>query len=263
MKERNIHWCKVVYSEYKSQENAEIEAFVLSWELEFFIKNLEAHTIIVLWWDGSLLEAIATYSCEYKNFIGINFWNKGFLMHPKSITLQKNFSFEKREYPLLACQIGTETFFAFNEFDIKAGEGKMLDIVVHIGWWYRHEILGDGILLSSPAWSTGYSSSFGGPILAHSSNSYILTPKAPWKPKRLPPIILSSSQEIELETQGRKSIIEIYADGRSIKTLSEHLKAKISFLPGEVTLFIEKSQLKNWDGRVLEEQGFCQEISEK
>jgi NAD kinase len=83
----------------------------------------------------------------------------------------------------------------------------------------------------------------------------VITPKAPWKPRGLAPIILKDNVSVTICTKGRVSPLEIYTDGRVFRKLQEKdIEMKVKMSPKKVTLLISKSHLSYWDSKVLEEQ---------
>ncbi len=247
----------VLYSSYKLEEDSSFQEILSSERLKKFLRDQDPETIIVLWGDGSILEAIQENYMKQKIFLGINFWNKGFLLNEASILDEKK-SFEVRTYPLLEIHAGEKLCaVALNEFDIKAWDGKMLDLDLRVWDTHRLSLLWDGIIVSTPIGSTWYNSSLWWPILPHNLRSYILTPKAPWKPKGLAPIILSDDEKLVIQTQGRQSPIEIYADGRLIEKYDhENISLTLSKSAISVKLLTSCEESCSWDSRVLEEQGF-------
>ena len=83
-----------------------------------------------------------------------------------------------------------------NEIDIRSGNGKMISLDVSLSHKHAMSIEGDGIIISTPAGSTGYNSSLGGPIIPHTLNAFVITPKAPWKPRRQTPILINDAETI-------------------------------------------------------------------
>ena len=259
MEKNIISWNEVLYSELKRKESRELEDILTSDELKEFLEILDNDILVVLGGDGTLLEAVQENYLRKRAFLGINFWNKGFLLNDMSIIWKKP-KLEKRLYNLLEMCIGnTSCAIAMNEFDIKAWDGKMLDLDISVNDSHHLSLIWDGIIVSSPAGSTGYSSSLGWAILPHGLWAYIMTPKAPWKPKWLAPIILSDSQELLIRTQGRKNPVEFYADGRLIDRY-DHENVSLTLKKSDISieLLIACERQCSWDYKVLEEQGFVQ-----
>ena len=248
---------EVFFSQFKYDESEELKEILSSQSLLSFLKKLDNDTLVVLWGDGTFLEVIQQNYLKKKPFLWINFWNKGFLLNDVSI-LQEPVRLEVRKYPLLEMSIGESVCaVALNEFDIKAWDWKMLDLNISISETHKISLLWDGVLVSTPIGSTGYNSSLGGPILPHALSSYILTPKAPWKPKGLAPIILSNKETLRINTQWRHSPIELYADWRRIEKYNhENFSLMLQKSMISVEFLVSCEQSCSWDFRVLEEQGF-------
>ncbi|MDR0860867.1 MAG: hypothetical protein LBO09_08085 [Candidatus Peribacteria bacterium] len=72
-------------------------------------------------------------------------------------------TFVERAYPLLEIQAQnngvTKTDIAINEVDIRTRTGKMVALDVSLSDQQSITIKGDGIIISTPAGSTGYNSS--------------------------------------------------------------------------------------------------------
>ncbi len=258
MKEYIISENLVVCSEYKIAEDPQFWEYLQSEDLQNFLQEIDNDILIVIWWDGSMLEAVASYYPKRRKFFGINYGNKWFLLHPQSVLKISSPKLISRKYPLISLRDDSSLHYAFNELDIKAWDGKMLDMKLQVHSNHSLNILWDGLLISTPAGSTWYNSSLWGPILSHDLNSYIITPKASWKPRNLESIILSNSQTLELSTSGRENTCEIYADWRLSASYDAHIDLEIKILEEEIELYIEQSYLRSWDDKILVEQGFSQ-----
>ena len=93
--------------------------------------------------------------------------------------------------------------FALNDFTIlKRDTSSMISIHCFINGSYLNTYWADGIILSTPTGSTGYSLSCGGPIVFPDSNNFVLTPVAP-RNLNVRPRVLSDSSVIAFEVEGR------------------------------------------------------------
>ena len=61
------------------------------------------------------------------------------------------------------------------------------------------KLICDGVLVSTPAGSTAYNLSVGGPILSLNSNKLAITPISPFRPRRWKGKIVASSSTIEIK----------------------------------------------------------------
>lgn len=116
------------------------------------------------------------------------------------------------EYHLLEVQIGTESWFAFNDVTFaSAGYGAMAASI------YRDNKLvtrywADGVIVSTPTGSTAHSLSAGGPIIAPGINAFMINPIAPFSLSNRP-IILPIEKELVVVQEESRSQGMLVLDG--------------------------------------------------
>lgn len=256
MEQKIIDLCKIVYSKIKYEENKELREFLDSSLLEDFVSSIDQDIILVLWWDGTMLEVISNFSDENKAFLWINFWNKWFLMNDKDILNKKN-DFKKLSYPLLECLVWRDSKTLLNEIDISSCFWRMANLDISINDDYSLDLLWDWLIISTPIWSTWYNVSLGWPIIPHSLEAFSLSPKAPRKPVKQFPILIDNKNIIKIKNNDKNSSVDIYADGilfKKIRNLDETIIIKKS--SKEIDLIFDYSDNSYPDFKVLKEQGF-------
>ncbi len=151
----------------------------------------QADLIIVVGGDGSVLDASVTAIAADVPIVGVNLGKVGYLseVEPDNLDvfsrlLTGEYSIEERMLLTVAHEsegriteasrlavndvvISHDSFLGIADFKIENSLGE--------GVKYR----ADGIILSTPSGSTAYSLSAGGPIIAHSLNSILVTPVCP------------------------------------------------------------------------------------
>jgi NAD kinase len=133
----------------------------------------------------------------------------------------------------------------------------MIELDIKVNNSHKLNIIWDGIIISTPAWSTWYNHSLCWPILPHNLNAFVITPKAPWKPKFQSPIILDDEIIVNILNTWRINPIEIYSDWVLVKNFKdESINLKIKKSKYKITLLSSKETNDNFDNKVLEEQGF-------
>jgi len=251
----------IFYDSHTIEEKEELKKIINNKIYEDILWQIKEDTILVLWWDWTMLKAIKKYYDENKQFLWINFWRKWFLLNPKEY-IKKWFSYVTRTYPLLEIETNlnwnTKKEIAVNEIDIRAGEWKMISLSICLSEKQNINIEWDWLIISTPAWSTWYNSSLGWPVIPHTINAFVLTPKASWRPKRQGPIIINDSEIIKIKNTWRKNQVEIYCDWELfIKTDKEQsLNIRTKKSKKEIKLIISEQYLNIWDNKVLQEQWF-------
>ncbi|NVP17837.1 NAD(+)/NADH kinase [Candidatus Gracilibacteria bacterium] len=250
----------VCFDHYKIEENPSLRDFLESDLLIELIDSFKEKIIVVLGGDGTMLRSIKENYEKNMPFLGINFGHKGFLLNSRD-SINPNTDFVERKYPLLEIELETngetKKAIAVNEIDIRSGNGKMISLDISLTKKQSINIEGDGILISTPAGSTGYNSSLGGPIIPHTLNAFVITPKAPWKPKLQAPVLMRDDEIIEIKNVGRKNMAEIYFDSVEFFKSNE-FNLKVQKYKDNIRLLIGKDYLDTWDSKVLSEQGFLE-----
>jgi NAD+ kinase len=105
--------------------------------------------------------------------------------------------------------------YALNELNvIRNPEHSLLAIKVFVDDVYLNTYWGDGILLATPTGSTAYSLSAGGPIIAPSSKSFVITPIAAHN-LTVRPIVIPDDSEICIQVEGREKKFVFSMDSRT------------------------------------------------
>ena len=221
----------------------------------------DADLIVALGGDGFLLRTLHNTPSE-KKIYGINCGGLGFLMNTFSeeeLPSLSNFigSGQEIKLPPLTAEIWDvkgikSTHYAFNEVSLmrSSAQASHLGITVN-GHQCLENLVCDGILLSTPAGSTAYNYSAGGPILPLESNVLALTPICPFRPRRWKGALLNNSVTVEIETSHEAhrpvSAVSDFVEVQNIK------KVKISRAKKEsATLIFNKKN--NLEQRILKEQ---------
>ena len=104
--------------------------------------------------------------------------------------------------------------YAFNEVTIQRIGASMISVEVYVGAEMIATYWGDGVILSTPAGSTAYSLSVGGPVVSPDCNCLILTPIAPHN-LSMRPVILPDSSEVTFRVRTREEGFNVSLDNRN------------------------------------------------
>jgi NAD+ kinase len=185
----------------------------------------EIDYMIVLGGDGTILDTMVYMYEKPIPILGINTGRLGFLAGDTSNDISKtidnllkgHFSIDYRS--VLQLESSAKLFdgvnFALNDFVIhKKDSSSMITIHTYVNGEYLNSYWSDGLIISTPTGSTGYSLSCGGPILYPSANSVVITPIAPHN-LNVRPMVISDEHVISFEIEGRSTSFLITLDSRS------------------------------------------------
>ncbi|OFX80653.1 MAG: NAD kinase [Bacteroidetes bacterium GWE2_29_8] len=195
--------------------------------------NLEKDNIeffISMGGDGTILEAVSYVRNNDIPIVGINLGRLGFLSSiPKedidealNELLKGNGIIEKRSLLSLITKenIFKNENYALNEIVVqKTDSSSMITINAFVDDEYLNSYWADGLIISTPTGSTGYSLSCGGPIIYPESKALIITPIASHN-LTVRPIIIPDDKMIKLVPEGRNNNFLIGLDSRN-KTLKK------------------------------------------
>lgn len=213
--------------------------------------------------DGTMLESVTYIGKAEVPILGINTGRLGFLAITSRDEIDRalealftgDYKVESRT--MLKLVSSSKLFepqnFALNDFTImKKDTSSMITVHVFVDGELLNSYWSDGIIVSTPTGSTGYSLSCGGPLVYPKSESFIITAVSPHN-LGTRPIVISDKSEITFEIEGRSkkylvsldSRFETIDDSVSLKIKKERFNAKLVQLPGH-HYFNTLRQKLNW-----------------
>ena len=124
-----------------------------------------------------------------------------------------------------AKEIG-ELNFALNEITVSRKDTtSMITVETYLNGEYLTSYWADGLIVSTPTGSTGYSLSCGGPVIVPTAKSLVLTPIAPHN-LNARPLVISDDTVIRLKVSGREDHHLVSLDSR-IATLENGTEIEI------------------------------------
>jgi NAD+ kinase len=176
--------------------------------------------------DGTLLDTLLMGVPNKIPMLGVNFGRLGFLPNAGTNNLSNlTLAWLNGQTKIISrsmLELRTEEEnpfgkcnFALNEISLtKRDTASMITIQTLLNEEFLNDYWGDGLILSTPTGSTGYSLSCGGPILWPESKGIILTPVSPHN-LSMRPIVLPDNAIVELKPKGRQQKIMLSMDSRS------------------------------------------------
>jgi NAD+ kinase len=213
-----------------------------------FLENKELFStndfVVSIGGDGTLL----TSSYDGRKFgtpmLGINFGKLGFLAEYEINNLDRLIDeLEKGEYKIeermTLCggcsDDNKESLFAINDIVIDKGHWpKMINIELRIDDEYVSTFSADGIIISTPTGSTGYSLSVGGPIVNPIAKAITISPISPHT-LTMRPLVIGDNQKIKVIVKSDFNKIQVSCDGQRVEQYSS---------PKEFSIYSSKTAIK-------------------
>ena len=175
--------------------------------------------------DGTLLKAVTYVRASNIPILGINTGRLGFISSVSAgqiddavnDILKGNYQINERT--LLSLDTDKKLFkdknFALNEVAVsKKDTSSMIRIDAYVDDEFLNTYWADGLVVSTPTGSTGYSLSCGGPIIMPGTNNIIITPNAPHN-LNVRPIVIDDDSVVKLKVEDRDQLALVSLDSRS------------------------------------------------
>ncbi|WP_339876033.1 NAD kinase [uncultured Algoriphagus sp.] len=233
------------------------------WVLESREDMSSMDFVISIGGDGTLLDAVCQIGDLEVPILGLNTGRLGFLATAatekisEAITDLATDNYQVESRTLISLHSHRKLFnglnFGLNEFTIhKRDTSSMITVHTYIDGKYLNSYWADGLIVSTPTGSTGYSLSCGGPLISPEAKNLVITPVSPHN-LNVRPIIVSDESEISFEIEGRAEKFLISLDSRSTSISSEvklsvkkeNFSAKLVKLP-HYHFFDTLRQKLNW-----------------
>ena len=257
---RAAGWCRVRgVDQWQSQAS----------DLETLRRELaRTDALVVLGGDGTCLRAARAVAETDVPMLGLNLGKVGFLSKAEAGDLEPvleriaagDFTIDERmaiEGRILSNgSERTETHIALNDIVIARGElARVCRLDVSIDGTHLATFIADGLVVSSPTGSTGYSFSAGGPILDPASRNLVVTPIAAYlsairsvvvSPRQVVRCTVVDAHEALVSVDGREDlkiavgdVVEVQARERPIRLIEpkgaqpfwDLLRHKVELLP--------------------------------
>ena len=183
--------------------------------------------------DGTILRAATLVRNSGIPILGINAGRLGFLATVQKenidelmqFIIDKNYTLSPRTLISLESSLNIPEIaslnFAMNEITVSRKDTtSMITIETYLNDEYLNSYWADGLIISTPTGSTGYSLSCGGPILTPDVKSLVITPIAPHN-LNARPLVIPDETEIMLKVSGREENYLVSLDSRITSVRNE------------------------------------------
>lgn len=191
--------------------------------------------------DGTFLEALLLVGQTEVPILGINMGRLGFLASiakdqiKESLYLLFHGQFDIESRSLIWLESNLDIFegrcYALNECAIlRKDTSSMIKVKCYINDQFLNNYWADGLMVSTPTGSTGYSLSCGGPLVMPDAKDFVITPVSPHN-LNVRPLIVSDDSILKFQIESRNNSFLISLDSRSepIESDIEIIIKKASF----------------------------------
>jgi NAD+ kinase len=197
--------------------------------------------IVVIGGDGFMLQTMKKYLHFNKPFFGMNKGSFGFLMNKFNLKKISKRIAKSKQIIITPIQMNSisknnirKSAYAINEISLlrQSRQASSLEIKKNNKVLIK-KLVGDGVLISTPAGSTAYNLSVYGPILSLNSKKLAVTPISPFRPRRWKGKVVSDKSVIKVRNLNlQKRPVMLVADNveiRNVRTVSISASKLIKF----------------------------------
>lgn len=193
--------------------------------------------------DGTILRAITGVKDLGIPIVGINTGRLGFLATVQTNEIERAFDdIYKGNYTISSrslVEVNThpqhpdlaDINFALNEIAVsRKNTTSMIAVETQLNDEYLTAYWSDGLIVSTPTGSTGYSLSCGGPVIIPQAGNFVITPIAPHN-LNARPLVIPDTTKITLNINSREDDFLLSLDSRlvSLSTETEVVITKANF----------------------------------
>jgi NAD+ kinase len=190
---------------------------------------------LVLGGDGTILTALRTYAGTGVPVFAINFGAIGFLATIEPWELEENVrsalrgEFDVMELPgLVAMTTGGERL-AVNDVSLhRRQDGRVAELAYSVEGEELGEVRCDGLVVSTPAGSTGYNLANGGPVLAWGVEGFVVSFIAPHT-LTARALVVATSDTLSVTNRSPVEEVDVSTDARVVGALAPEATMTIEF----------------------------------
>jgi NAD+ kinase len=202
----------------------------------------DADICITLGGDGTVLSALRDYAGTGVPVFGINFGVMGFLTTVDREEMSDGFrralagDFEVLSLPAIEATGDRGRWLAFNDVSMHRQQGmRVADLQYCVGPQDVGRVRCDGLVVATPAGSTGYNLANGGPVMAWGVAGYVVSFIAPHS-FTARTLVVAPDDEVSVDNRSQEEPVDVTIDGRPVCTLGAGERLRTRFLPDQGTL---------------------------
>jgi NAD+ kinase len=197
---------------------------------------------IVLGGDGTILATLRRYARLDVPVFAVNFGTIGFLatIEPdeldEGVALALKREFDTMPIPGLVASTSEGDEMGINDISFhRRHTGRVAELAYSVEGEPLGEVRCDGLVVATPAGSTGYNLANGGPVLAWGVAGYVVSFIAPHT-LTARALVVAPGDRLSVTNRSREEHVEMTTDGRSVCVLPREGTIEIRFEPESALL---------------------------
>jgi NAD+ kinase len=190
---------------------------------------------LVLGGDGTILTALRKFAGTGVPVFAINFGAIGFLSTIEPSDLEERVrnalrgEFDVMELPGLVALTAEGECMAVNDVSFhRRQNGRVAELAYSVEGEELGEVRCDGLVVSTPAGSTGYNLANGGPVLAWGVEGFVVSFIAPHT-LTARALVVAPGDRLEVTNRSRSEEVDVSTDARTICALAPEASMRIEF----------------------------------
>jgi NAD+ kinase len=198
----------------------------------------ERELAVVLGGDGTILSTLRLFAGRDVPVFAVNYGAIGFLSTVEPTELDEGLplalerKFDTMELPALVAATSEGDEVAVNDISFhRRQNGRVAELAYSVQGEELGEVRCDGLVVSTPAGSTGYNLANGGPVLAWGVEGYVVSFIAPHT-LTAREIVVAPGDVLTVTNRSRGEDVDMTTDGHPVCALPREASMDIRFEPG-------------------------------
>jgi len=202
----------------------------------------ERELAVVLGGDGTILSTLRLFAGRDVPVFAVNYGAIGFLSTVEPTELDEGLhlalerKFDTMQLPALVAATSDGDEVAVNDISFhRRQNGRVAELAYSVQGEELGEVRCDGLVVSTPAGSTGYNLANGGPVLAWGVEGYVVSFIAPHT-LTAREIVVAPGDVLTVTNRSRGEDVDMTTDGHPVCALPKEGMMDIRFQPGQALL---------------------------
>jgi NAD+ kinase len=202
----------------------------------------EADICFALGGDGTVLSALRAYAGTGVPVFGVNYGEIGFLATVEREEAEAGFrrafagDYEVLALPGIRVEGERGSWLAINDVSMHRQQGnRVADLEYAVGSDEIGRVRCDGLVVATPAGSTGYNLANGGPVMAWGVEGFVVSFIAPHS-LTARALVVAPQDRLAIRNRSREEPVDVIVDGRPVCVLEAAEILHVSFARGQGSL---------------------------